>query len=420
MKKKRSLCWMMMAASARLLVVVVVPLPSPASSWLTTRSSSSRMMMMTTRRRVDLPTTVLGRRECYPTAGVIYKRHHPVRSFFSSSSSTTSHHHHSGDRGKDDPTTSLRNETNAKLSLFSKELEVPHAFMTKMASEKTWQRLGPLVALALASPLLHDNSMEFKSVSIADVGCDHGLLAMGLALTNHHHFESVLGLDVSQAALTNGALALLQEQETIFENHQTTPLEFRLSNGLQAVLPGEADIVCIAGMGPHTMVQILLDRCTTTSSSDDDDDSVFETDRVGTQHLILQPTNSRPRNLMHLYDSLQDYGWSPVQEHMEYLSSRWYLTTSFVRNLNWKKNSSSSDNSTMLLPGQLLLQQLQQDQESSLSNTTTTTTTVLDHYIQHHVTWIRQDFERSSKLSSHDARWLRVFENELNKTQTQQ
>ena len=407
MKKKRSLCWMMAAVSARLLVVVVVRPPSPAFSWLTTRSSRRRMtMMMTKRRRVDLPNTIVGRRECYhSTTGILsYKRHRQVRSFFSSSS--TSHHHHSGGGGggKDDPTTSPRNEKHPELlSLSSKELQVPHAFMTKMASEKTWQRLGPLVALALASPLLHQNDFKKSNVSIADVGCDHGLLSMGLALTNH--FESVLGLDVSQAALTNGALALLQE--TLLEqkkNQTTTPLEFRLSNGLQAVSTGEADIVCIAGMGPHTMVQILLDRCTTS----DDDDAFFH---LGTQHLILQPTNSRPRNLMHLYDALQDYGWSPVQEHMEYLSSRWYLTTSFVRNLNWKKNS-SSDNHTMLLPGQLLLQQQQRDQESSSYNTTTTTTTVLDHYIQHHVTWIRQDFERSSKLASHDARWLRVFEKE--------
>lgn len=179
--------------------------------------------------------------------------------------------------------------------------------------------------------------------SIVDVGTDHGLLAGALAITGC--FEKVLGVDVSSNALCNGGFELLSRLEEFPDqygrvdgeglgSHGTLPLDFRLSDGLEKVQIGEADSVCIAGMGVNVMNKIL-----STSM-----DGVLHVDRLQCQQLILQPTNSRPRNLMMLYHTLQVGGWVLQDERIEKLSGRWYISSIFGRPGNSSHSSKKTKN----------------------------------------------------------------------------
>jgi hypothetical protein len=69
------------------------------------------------------------------------------------------------------------------------------AFSVLARREKSWRRLGHLVDLVIMD---HGTNRNNTICSIADVGTDHGLLAMGLALSGC--FDKVVGVDVSQQA----------------------------------------------------------------------------------------------------------------------------------------------------------------------------------------------------------------------------
>jgi tRNA A22 N-methylase len=199
-------------------------------------------------------------------------------------------------------------------------------------------------------------------LSVADIGTDHGLLASELT----KHFQQVVGVDKSEQALQGGALSLDKAGRRV---------DFRVGNGLQKLGRGEADVVCIAGMGVHTMCEILNPHSLET---------------LDTQHLILQPTNSRPRHLMLVYDFLEGHGWSVVDECILCTQGRWYITTRFDRShqLSFDKQK--------LLPGSILTKKASKYPEFS-------------DYTEHHVQWIGQDKRHAGELSDADRRWLEIL-----------
>jgi len=223
---------------------------------------------------------------------------------------------------------------------------IPEAFDILAAKrQKTWKRLGHLVDLA----------WNAAGRSIADVGCDHGLLATGLALTGN--YSQVLGVDLSSNAL-EGAHSLLENLQCHDPTGQLSDnLSFRVSNGLENVDAGEADAICIAGMGVNTMLKILQAPSRERPYWID----------LKSETLVLQPTNSKPKNLLLLYDYLQESGWSLQEERIEYLSRRWYLTSRFVR------GTSSHLPTSKLSP----------------SNR--------QAYVDHHVQWMNWDEQASGK-----------------------
>lgn len=79
--------------------------------------------------------------------------------------------------------------------------------------------------------------------TVADIGCDHGLLCEALLLQGHH----VIGTDVSQASLDKARHRL--------KNH--TRFEARKGDGFDPLNHGEADCVVIAGVGATTITGIL-------------------------------------------------------------------------------------------------------------------------------------------------------------------
>jgi tRNA A22 N-methylase len=258
-----------------------------------------------------------------------------------------------------------------------------NAFSILARKSKSWIRLEPIIDLALSNRSSNQNLQ-----SVCDVGTDHGLLASGLAMTSR--FNCVVGVDVSERAMKDGALKLYNKILSFRRVNSSDSgvwkalnLDFRPSNGLQNVNPGEADIVCIAGMGVHTMVDILTARQRNPPVPQ------LLLDHLGAQQLLLQPTNSRPRNMMLLYNRLRDIGWTARSERLQYISSHWYLTTLFER----------SDSSVLRLPGTHVATTTDDDERIELAR-----------WVAHHRRWILDDaLKTGGALRWDDEQWLEGF-----------
>ncbi len=238
--------------------------------------------------------------------------------------------------------------------------------MTRSALALATALLPTVRSLALPPRLQHVFDLAVSCgndvLSVADIGTDHGLLASELT----KHFQSVIGVDKSEHALQGGALS---------RDNAGRNVDFRVGNGLQTLRRGEADVVCIAGMGVHTMCEIL-------------DPHSLET--IDTQHLVLQPTNSRPKHLMLLYEFVEGHGWSVEDECILYTQGRWYITTRFDRSHPFSSYKRSS------LPGSILTTKASMYPEFS-------------NYKDHHVQWIGQDKRHTGKMSDADRRWLEIL-----------
>lgn len=84
--------------------------------------------------------------------------------------------------------------------------------------------------------------------TVADVGTDHGFVP--IALVKHGRAQRAIAMDVRKGPLNRA-------QDHIKEQELTDRIETRLSDGLSAFCPGEADTVVIAGMGGELMIRIL-------------------------------------------------------------------------------------------------------------------------------------------------------------------
>jgi len=277
---------------------------------------------------------------------------------------------------------------------------------------KTWKRLSHLLNMATNEDNVERNQISSagRMKSVADIGTDHGLLAMGLALTGN--YDTVIGVDISDQALTYGAFALLgkiQNQtmsinDNYFRNRKDFPIEFRLGNGLKTLENGEADVICIAGMGVNTMLKILDEEQNSATDSE-----CTDLERIGCKRLVLQATNSRPRNLILLYNRLQKMGWKVRDERIEKLSSRWYMTTSFEFTndctISIQRDDTPGGSLDLELPGSKLISL---NQSCSMRK-------IFDEYCRHHRQWIKQDAKKSSKnIDPRDLRWLEYFfDNEI-------
>ena len=239
---------------------------------------------------------------------------------------------------------------------------------------KTWDRLGDIVDLAISSSKKESNPKS----RIADVGCDHGLLSIALAASGK--YEQVIGVDVSEQALENGARKFHRKvlealARDIDSSDTDLPVEFRAGDGLSAINDGETDSLAIAGMGVNTMVKILNGQ---------------DLERVGTSTLFLQPTNTKPSNLIKLYDHLQDGGWTPQQELLKYISRRWYFSISFERDVGANRKSA--------LPGDKLGRE-----DDDLMHRE------FMRYVDHHRQWLERDLRAKGGLSEEESRWFDVY-----------
>ncbi len=91
-------------------------------------------------------------------------------------------------------------------------------------------------------------SFAKEGQAVADIGCDHGKLAVNLAASGR--FPKVIGADLREGPLAKAALTL--------KNAACQDLvELRLGDGLSVLREGEVGTIIIAGVSAQTTIDIL-------------------------------------------------------------------------------------------------------------------------------------------------------------------
>lgn len=83
--------------------------------------------------------------------------------------------------------------------------------------------------------------------TLADIGCDHGKVAVGALLEGRA--ERCIATDISEKCL--------QKARELARTKGVDKIEFRVGDGLSVLAPFEADCVVIAGMGGREIASVL-------------------------------------------------------------------------------------------------------------------------------------------------------------------
>lgn len=140
--------------------------------------------------------------------------------------------------------------------------------------------------VSLGSRLLLCASMVRPLSKVADIGTDHAYLP--IYLVQNEIICSAIASDVREKPLK---IANRNIEHFVGKNKIIT----RLSNGLEGILPHEADDIVIAGMGGKSIINII-------------ENAPWLKD--GKKHLILQPMTSEPE--LRVFLSAQ--GFSVIKE----------------------------------------------------------------------------------------------------------
>lgn len=88
-------------------------------------------------------------------------------------------------------------------------------------------------------------------VSVCDIGCDHGFVA--IYLVQEHICPKVIAMDINRGPLSRA-------REHIESAGLSSYIETRLSDGMEKLNTGEAECIIAAGMGGRLIVKILEDH----------------------------------------------------------------------------------------------------------------------------------------------------------------
>jgi len=155
----------------------------------------------------------------------------------------------------------------------------------------------------LSKRLLAAAGMVTKGNIVADVGCDHAYTSIYLCQAGIA--PKVIAMDVNKGPLV-GAKAHVEEAG-LSEN-----IDIRLSDGLQRLIPGEADTVLLCGMGGLLMIKILSDYPQATASL---------------KELILQPQSE----VGEVRAFLHKQGYEITEEHMLKEDGKFYVMMRAVK-----------------------------------------------------------------------------------------
>lgn len=125
--------------------------------------------------------------------------------------------------------------------------------------------------MVLSKRLTTIASFVEKGSRVADVGTDHGYVP--IYLVKKQIAAGAIAMDVRTGPLSRAA-------EHVREYGLENRIELRLSDGLGALQPGEADTVIISGMGGSLIIDILTRGSAAAAA---------------TPHLILSPQSDIPR-----------------------------------------------------------------------------------------------------------------------------
>ena len=144
--------------------------------------------------------------------------------------------------------------------------------------------------------------MVSPGYSVCDVGCDHAFTP--ICLVKDKKSPRALALDVNEGPI-------LRAREHIAAEAVDGLVEERLSDGLEAYIPGEADALIISGMGGRLMIRILSDYPQKTSSF---------------KELILSPQSDIPAVRIFLYNA----GFRIADEDMVKEDGKFYFIIKVV------------------------------------------------------------------------------------------
>ena len=155
----------------------------------------------------------------------------------------------------------------------------------------------------LSNRLLAAAGMVTKGNIVADIGCDHAYTSIYLCQAGIA--PRVIAMDVNKGPLV-GAKAHVEEAGLSLQ------IDIRLSDGLQKLVPGEADSVLLCGMGGLLMIKILSDYPEATAS---------------VKELILQPQSEvgEVRRFLH------KQGYEITKEHMLKEDGKFYVMMRAVK-----------------------------------------------------------------------------------------
>ena len=104
--------------------------------------------------------------------------------------------------------------------------------------------------IKLSKRLLSIANLVDDNSKVVDIGCDHGLVSIYLAMNKQN--ISIIASDINQNALDNAI-------KNINKYHLEDKIKVCLSNGLDNI-NDEMDTIIISGMGGHTIVDILTNN----------------------------------------------------------------------------------------------------------------------------------------------------------------
>ena len=104
--------------------------------------------------------------------------------------------------------------------------------------------------IKLSKRLLSIANLVDDNSKVVDIGCDHGLVSIYLAMNKQN--ISIIASDINQNALDNAI-------KNINKYHLEDKIKVCLSNGLDNI-NDEIDTIIISGMGGHTIIDILTNN----------------------------------------------------------------------------------------------------------------------------------------------------------------
>ena len=152
------------------------------------------------------------------------------------------------------------------------------------------------MAIRLSNRLSALASLVSKGHRLADIGTDHGYIP--IYLCQKDVIPSAIAMDIGKGPLQQ-ATAHIKQQGL------SGRIETRLSDGLTALQPGEADTILIAGMGGGLVMKILSEGTHALT---------------GREELILQPQSE----IAQVRTYLRTHGFQILEEEMILEDGKYY------------------------------------------------------------------------------------------------
>ncbi len=163
-------------------------------------------------------------------------------------------------------------------------------------SKRIWEGRMKTRELKLSKRLQAVAAMVTEGSVVCDVGCDHGFVPVCLVKSGIS--PKVIAMDINEGPLQAA-------REHIGEYLLADYIETRLSDGLEALRPGEADTVICAGMGGRLVIRILEEG---------------KGKLAGVRELILQPQSE----LRKVREYVREQGYVTADENMILEDGKYY------------------------------------------------------------------------------------------------